>query len=147
MHMLKGRVERDQLTVHVEEALDAAVATLEAISEAKGTKALEGATLQDVLNVESRIAESTIFAPGEHRLLKELAKRFDQIIENATTYYEVHDDLCDTTPPQVAWFVNVDGLAARELRDCLRELSARLATVENFTTAEQIAEQIRIDLT
>jgi len=141
--MSKNSTNRDELTVRVESALDASDAALEAIDHIEGMEAFEDAVLLDVLQVRDRIMDATIFAAGEHFLLKKLANRLETIIEDATQVHYICDDSWDINPPHEERVVEPHGIAAMELRIRLRDLAAGLGAVENLVKAERLVADIR----
>lgn len=134
---------RDELTVRVESALDASDATLEAIDFIEGMEAFEEAMLLNIFQVRDKIKDATIFAAGEHFLLRKLADRLGPIIADATQVHYIHDDSWDINPPQEERVVEPHGIAAIELRTQLRELAAKLGAVQNMVKAEKLVADVR----
>ncbi|MFG6499434.1 hypothetical protein [Sulfitobacter sp. 1A15106] len=134
---------RDELTVRVESALDASDATLEAIDFIEGMEAFEEAMLLNIFQVRDKIKDATIFAAGEHFLLRKLADRLGPIIADATQVHYIHDDSWDINPPQEERVVEPHGIAAMELRTQLRELAAKLGAVQNMVKAEKLVADVR----
>ena len=141
--MSEQSTNRDELTLRVESALDAADATLEAIDRIEGMEAFGNAMLQDVLHIKGRIMDATIFAAGEHFLLKKLANRLEPMIEDATQVHYICDDSWDINPPHEVRVVEPHGIAAMELRTRLRDLAVGLGAVQNLVKAERLVADVR----
>jgi hypothetical protein len=141
--MFEQSTNRDELTLRVESALDAADAALEAIDRVEGMKAFENAMLLDVLQIKGRIMDARIFAAGEHVLLEKLANRLGTVIEDATQVHYICDDSWDINPPHEERVVEPLGIAALELRTRLRELADGLGAVQNLVKAERLVIGVR----
>ncbi|MFG6660450.1 hypothetical protein [Sulfitobacter sp. 915] len=134
---------QDNLTSQIEAALDTSDKTLDAISRVRETAALDGVLLADVLKLKDRIEGLTIFKNGEHVAVKELARRLEPVILAATTVHYISAEEWDINPPSEEKVVDPYGLAAIDLRNRLRDLASRLATIQNMLEAEKIAAELR----
>ncbi|MEO9631514.1 MAG: hypothetical protein ABJG14_13875 [Sulfitobacter sp.] len=138
---------QDNLTSQIEAALDTTAKTLDAITRADVTAALDGLLLADVLALRDRIEGLTIFKKGEHLAVKELSERLEPVILAATTVHYIPAEEWDINPPSEERVVAPYGLAAIDLRSRLRDLAARLAAVQNMLEGERIAADLRGEYT
>jgi hypothetical protein len=134
---------KDELTVRVESALDASDATLKAIHCIEGMDALEEEVLLNILQERNKIKNATIFAAEEHFLLRQLADRLGPIITDATQVHYIHDASWDINPPHEERIVEPHRVAAMELRTQLRELAAKLGSIQNLVKAEKLVADVR----
>ncbi|MFC6640761.1 MULTISPECIES: hypothetical protein [Sulfitobacter] len=138
-------ISEDRLQSQIESALATSDKTLQAIAFAAETEALEGALLDDVLNLKERINGLAIFATDEHFAVMRVADRLEPVILAATTVHYLSAEEWDINPPSEEKVVERYGLAAIDLRSLLRDLAEQLAGIQNMLKAERIAADLRGD--